>query len=246
MKWIFYFLVVSNLIFLGYIVSSPKQQQYAGSHVKDVGDLKRVSDVELRVRLEFQKQLEAEQHRKLMAQSEEAKQLERLKQQEELERARKLNQTVCRSVGPFAAKADAEDIAGGLATERHIGKIIEDKYIKTLGYWAMLPPAGSKAEAEKLLNTLRDKEVTDIRRMTDGENTNAISLGLFSTEINAKRRVREVELHGFLAIIKAKQEEIIDYWVMFEQKPDFDFPLERVQVNYPEVEIKSCNGIASL
>ena len=116
MKWIFYFLVVSNLIFLGYIVSSPKQQQYVGSHVKDVGDLKRVSDVELKVRLEFQKQLEAEQHRKLMAQSEEAKQLERLKQQEELERARKLNQTVCRSVGPFSAKADAEDIAGGLAT----------------------------------------------------------------------------------------------------------------------------------
>ncbi len=246
MKWIFYFLVVSNLVFLGYIVSSPKPDQYVVSHEADVGDLKRVSDVELKVRLEFQKQLEAEEQRKLMAQSEEAKQLERLKQQEELAKARKLNQTVCRSVGPFKQKADAQDIAGGLAEERHIGKIIEEKRIKTLGYWAMLPPVGSKDEAERLLNNLKDKGVADIQRMTGADNNNAISLGLFSKEINAKRRVREVELHGFLAIIKAKQEEVRDYWVMFEQKPDFDFPLERVQVNYPEVEIKSCDGIASL
>lgn len=247
MKWIFYFLVASNLIFFGYLVVSPKQDQgNISSDLSDVGDLKRVSDVELRVRLEFQKQLEAEEHRKLMAQSEEAKQLERLKQEEELANARKLNQTVCRRVGPFSVKTDAENIAAGLAAERHIGKIIEDKRIKTLGFWAMLPPVGSKEEADKLLDTLRDKGVSDISRLTDGENTNAISLGLFSTEINAKRRVREVELHGFLAIIKAKQEEIKDFWVMFQQKPDFDFPMDRVKINYPDVEIKSCNGIASL
>ena len=200
MKWIFYFMLLVNLALLAWLVNTPQEQiKETRLVVQDVGDLKIVSDVELQVRSDFQKEMQKQQKSA-------AKPKPKPKDDEigeELPIAAEkdavvsdeedVKQPVCYQLGPFPEKSDAENIASGLAAYRLASKIIKTTSVKVSGYWAMLPAQGSVKESNKLIKELKEKGLVDVRRFVTGEFENAISLGLFSNENNAKRRARQVE-----------------------------------------------------
>ena len=154
-------------------------------------------------------------------------------------------QPVCHLLGPFPEKSDAENIASGLAAYRLASKIVTTTSVKVSGYWALLPAPGSVKESNELVKELKEKGLVDVRRFVTGELENAISLGLFSNENNAKRRARQVEKLGYVAVVSPKAEENNLFWLEYMQPPGLKLPLKGVRQNFPEVEIKPCSGIAS-
>ena len=250
MKWIFYFMLLVNLALLAWLVNTPQKQISEPRLVlKDIGDLKIVSDVELQVRADFQKQMAEQKKQKKAADLQKAGEID-----DELPRAEydafvfdeeDERQPVCRLLGPFPEKQDAENIADGLAAYRLASKITKSTSVEVSGYWAILPAQATVKESNELVKKLKENGLVDVRRFVTGELENAISLGLFSTETNAKRRARSVEKLGFVAVVQPKSDEKNLFWLEYMQPPGLKLPLKGVRQNFPEVEIKPCSGIAS-
>lgn len=250
MKWIFYFMLLVNLALLAWLMNSPQEPAVQTKLVvKDVGDLKIVSDVELQVRADFQKQLVQERRNKKEIATQNTGEIEdelpRVEYDDFIFDEDDAKKPVCRLMGPFPEKSDAVDIASGLVAYRLTAKVIKTTEAKTSSYWAILPAPATVKEANQLVQKLKDKGLKDVRRFVTGELENAISLGLFSSETNAKKRARSVEKLGFLAIVKPKVDEKDQFWLEYMQSPGLKLPMKGVRTNFPEVQIKTCSGIAS-
>jgi len=237
MKWIFYIMLLANLGLTAWLVNTPiEKTTVPKTSPRDVGDLKLVSDVELQVRADFQKKLEKEQKSNVF--SEEI--LPKAKFDEDGNK-----RVVCRQLGPFSEKKHAEDIASGLAAYRLTSKVVKTTTRDIKGYWAILPAPATRKEANELVEKLRDKGVVDVRRFVVGDLENSISLGMFSSEGNAKKRARSIEELGFVAVVTPNAEETDHYWLEYMQPKGFKLPIKGVRVNYPQAKIKPCPGIAS-
>lgn len=248
MKWIFYFMLLTNLLLTAWLVNTPQERAVAKSiPVKDVGDLKIVSDVELRVRADFQKTLEREMTDKRAAMQKKAESdagIPALKNDESVF-VQDAKKPVCRWLGPFKDKNDASNIGGGLAAYRLVTKLVKTTDVDTSGFWAVIPSPGSVEESKELVKKLKENGLVDIRRFLTGELENSISLGLFSSEANAIRRARSVEKLGFVAMVRPKSQETDFFWLEYMQEPGLKLPIKGVRINFPDVEIKPCPGIAS-
>jgi len=241
MKWIFYAMVLINLAMFAWITNKPAPKAHVvQSVVKDVGDLKIVSDVELVVRSDFQKKKEAERLRK----EREAKGLTKISPPIDVVFVDEGVKTVCRRLGPFPERKVAIGVADGLAAFRLAPRVIEETKVETLGYWALLPALSTREEADLLVKKLKSRGIQDVRRFTAGEYINAISLGLFSSEDNARRRAKSVESQGFLAVVQPKEEEKKQFWLQFNKPQGLELPLDVVKQNNPEMQNKPCPGIA--
>ena len=250
MKWIFYFVLFANLLFAAWLVNTPQEKTVVTKRVpvEDVGDLKIVSDVELRVRADFQKTLEREMQEKQAAMQKKAQLadgLEKLARNDAVFVNNNAKKPVCRWLGPFKDKKDASNIGGGLAAYRLVTKLVKTTDVDTSGYWAIIPSPGTVEESKELIQQLKDNGLVDVRRFLTGELENSISLGLFSSEANASRRARSVENLGFVAMVRPKSEETDFYWLEYMQEPGLKLPIKGVRTNFPNVEIKPCPGIAS-
>ena len=242
MKWIFYAMVAINLAMFAWITNKPAPKSHeVRSAVKDVGDLKIVSDVELTVRSDFQKKKETSLRDNLASSSKTSSATTPPKEVVFLENGVK---SVCERLGPFPERETAVGIADGLAAYRLAPRVIEENTIKTIGYWALLPSLPTKEEAEKLVERLKSRGIQDVRRFSSGDFINSISLGLFSTEANAKRRAKSVESQGFLAIVQPKEEESKGFWLQFTRPKGLKLPLDTVKKNFPDLQNKPCPGIA--
>lgn len=237
MKWIFYIMLLANLGLTAWLVNTPSEKTTIHkASPRDVGDLKIVSDVELQVRADFQKKLEKEQKSGVFS--------EQMPPKVEFDEDDN-KRVVCRQLGPFSEKKHAEDIASGLAAYRLPTKIITTTKRDIKGYWAILPAPATRQEANDLVEKLRDKGVVDVRRFVVGDLENSISLGMFSSEDNAKKRARSIEELGFVAVVTPNAEETVYYWLEYMQPEGFKLPIKSVRVNYPQAKIKACPGIAS-
>ena len=248
MKWIFYLLLLVNIgMGLWYFSSVQEDISEPISSLKDVGDLKIVSDVELKVRADFQKDDDSILESGDQATVIKPKNTLPINSYKTSTATEVVNADgmVCRQLGPFDSKQDAVGIANGLISYRLAAKVKINTDRKTVGYWAILPPLASSVEADELVKKLKESGLVDLRRFLDGEMENAISLGLFSTKLNAIKRSRVLEKMGYITIIQPKVNEVDNYWLEYLQKPDFVFPMADIKTGYPDLEIKSCSGIAS-
>ncbi len=59
-------------------------------------------------------------------------------------------------------------------------------------YWVMIPPFDSRAAARKVVSQLQSHGLRDFYLVRGGEYENAISLGVFSTESAALRRLERI------------------------------------------------------
>jgi hypothetical protein len=126
----------------------------------------------------------------------------------------------CLRAGGFESEAAAERIAKGLRDEGSNVRRLGEEVGVTTRYWVMLPPAKSAAAAAPLLERLQRAGVKDFYLIRNGENVNAISLGVFSAKGSAQRRVEQ--LRGLK--LTPRIEEITlprsRWWVEFEWPAD--------------------------
>ncbi len=116
-----------------------------------------------------------------------------------------------------AAAGAAQALKGGGAEIRGQG----DDAGETKRYWVMLPPVATAAKAEPMLEQLKRAGIKDFYLIRSGDNKNAISLGVYSADESAKRRLRQIRDLK----LNAKIEEITlpakRWWL------EFDWPEER-------------------
>jgi hypothetical protein len=94
--------------------------------------------------------------------------------------------------------ADADRLASSLA-EKFAGVRVERRVVAAegAGAWVMVPPLGSKAEAERKAAEFKGLGVSDMFIIQEaGPNQYAISLGVFSSEKGGQDRLAELKAKG--------------------------------------------------
>lgn len=119
----------------------------------------------------------------------------------------------CFTLGPFQSKAGAGAAKkqlgkAGIAAKQRVNK---DKSRK--GYWVILPPSATRAEANQHVKRLKQLEIKDYFLVVTGEKVNAVSLGVFSKSELAKQRLKTITELGFSAKIENVQLPIREYWL---------------------------------
>ena len=109
--------------------------------------------------------------------------------------------------------------------EKEKGEVLSkgETQIQIKKYWVMLPPYKSRSEAISAIKQLKNTKVKDYYRIRSGDYVNAISLGVFSTNDAAKRRVSKVRAQT-AKIGRPKIEEIEfsakRFWVVYSGPPE--------------------------
>lgn len=109
--------------------------------------------------------------------------------------------TVCYTYGPIPNLKESRLFADWL-NERDIlyNQRQTDEQGRQL-FWVYLAAQGSRASAEAAMKDLKLKGVKDMRLIREGDLSNAISLGLFSSQAAVNRRLNEIKAKGYQSVV---------------------------------------------
>lgn len=155
----------------------------------------------------------------------------------------------CATLGPFETPGMAEVAMGRLA-ELGLGPVMRESggQIRS-GFWVYLPPFESRNAAKEVETELRARGVRDMFIVTESEQRNAISLGLYSTPERADQRAAEIGRLGFTPRVAERFRDATVYWVDFRERADQPLEPEAIGVmgagdTLPEKREIDCAEIA--
>jgi hypothetical protein len=122
-------------------------------------------------------------------------------------------QTMCLAIGPFDTPQDLRNARGALAGPGVRMRSRQEQTTETRAWWVYLAAPGTRAQALALARRLEAAHVGDYFVMSSGDQSNAISLGLFKDPANARKRRDEVVAAGFAAQIQERTEQVPEYWL---------------------------------
>ena len=130
----------------------------------------------------------------------------------------------CYTLGPFEEIMAAESLliqiqdAGFEASRR---AITEQQPAR---YWVYLPSAASQSAASEIAKQLANKGIKDYYVITENENMNAISLGLFSKHTGARRRFKKIQALGYQPEMEVRFRDKTIYWLDYNEMDDKKLP----------------------
>lgn len=216
MRWVFYSLVVLNLVYLGW-------QLTLGGHKQPV-----------------EAAVPAAQHgARLQLLSESA---QRRRQAEPL-RAAGAKQGLCPVVGPWASREEAGRAAIQLEAaglRAHIRAVTMQKDHLN---WVYLPAYDSRARALEVLGELQSRGV-DSFVVKEGEDANAVSLGYFSSADSAEGLRIKMRNAGYPAFVRETSRPVTEYWLYLPMAQAESPALEDFLVGNPTVirDRAACTG----
>ena len=98
----------------------------------------------------------------------------------------------CLLVSNIQQRESLDQLTGLLREQGFTGLEQGDAAGARNNYWVMLPVQKSRQEAEDIARLLSQRRLKDYFIVRSGDYENAISLGVFSTEERAQRRLREI------------------------------------------------------
>ncbi|HET7561006.1 MAG TPA: SPOR domain-containing protein [Rhodanobacteraceae bacterium] len=130
---------------------------------------------------------------------------------------------VCHTLGPFTTDVDMRAAMQSLSP--HVARIQyhQESVSRSRGFWVYLPAAASREAALNEARQLEAKGIHEYYVVTAGDQQNMISLGLFSDEANAQKRLAELKQAGFAAEAKQRIDTEPAYWVDFAVPPGSTF-----------------------
>ena len=149
---------------------------------------------------------------------------------------------VCLEFGPLTesdrtrALADLDSLA--------LGKLLTQKRVETTtSFWVYLPPATSRAEADRRLAELRARGLDDVAVIDASPQRNAISLGLFQTEEAANNRLAEAQKLGVANARVGPRQQVIANTMLVIRDPQAQVvaKLRDLMSAYPGTEAKVGN-----
>jgi SPOR domain len=109
--------------------------------------------------------------------------------------------TVCYTYGPIPNLKESRLLSNWLNDR---GILYNQRQTDEQGrelFWVYLAPQGSRASAEAAMQDLKLKGVKDMRLISEGDLSNAISLGLFSSQAAVNRRLNEIKAKGYQSVV---------------------------------------------
>ena len=193
MRWIFYSLLVINLVYVGFQLTKSLAPEAPSLRLSvsqaDAGG----------ERL----QLLAEQPQPLSEQA-----------------ASSSGGSLCPVVGPWESREQAEAGAVQLKAIGLPGRVRDLRVQKDRLNWVYLPPYKDRERALRVLRELQDHGV-DSFIVKDGEDANAISLGYFSSAESAEGLRVKMQNAGYPAFVRETARDVTEYWVyLTDSRPE--------------------------
>lgn len=156
----------------------------------------------------------------------------------------------CFTFGPFISNQERTDIWRRLSSQQVTVREREEEQKMGERYWVYLAARPSTKETQAQLQALKSKGVEDYYMIRTGDMKNAISLGLFNTQLSVSRRLQELNKKGYNPIVIPQHKTSLVYWL----DAQIDQPLQAVEIdkiipNLPEginVIDRECSEIALL
>ena len=117
----------------------------------------------------------------------------------------------CWELGPFEEEIRVRSLALPQGVERL--RVKHSRIRVPAGYYVLVPAQPSREAAKAIARKLRDKGVRDSWLFSSGPLKNAISLGMFSREENARRRLEEIRSLGFAVELQQRHRSLEGYLV---------------------------------
>lgn len=125
----------------------------------------------------------------------------------------KNKQLQCTSFGPFSNIDETAALNEWLEKNNIEAKQRAVTNEKNQYFWVYLAPNQSENEAIATAKKLTDQDITDHRIINTGNLQNAISLGLFSSEQSANKRLNELRRIGYQPIVVPYHKEESIIWI---------------------------------
>jgi hypothetical protein len=124
----------------------------------------------------------------------------------------------CLSIGPFI---DVGDVARASTSLRNLGMAPRQRAAAGpvwAGFWVAIENVTTRAAADDIVARLRQFGVTDAY-VIDGPEPVTISLGLYTEEQRALRRLDEVKAQGYGAVMSTRERAGTVYWIDVNHEP---------------------------
>lgn len=146
---------------------------------------------------------------------------------------------VCVEFGPLS---DADKtLALGSLEPLDLTRLLTQKKVEVVtNYWVFLPPAATRAAADRRLAELRTEGIKDLLVIDSGPQRFAISLGAFQTEAQAQARVDALLAQGVKGAKLGSRAQAIAQTALVVRDPPATAVtrLKELQAGFPGTEIK--------
>lgn len=159
---------------------------------------------------------------------------------------------VCYRVGVFSDAGNAEAAADRLtrstlanSSENAVSAaVIPDEQRERSAVWIYLPPAESRSEAVGTMREMRAKGVKDLYVVNEGENKNAVSLGVYGHIPSLQRRVAALRELGYDPQTIERYRTIKVHWLEIRLERPTPLTASELEAQFPgaTVESRACDG----
>lgn len=119
----------------------------------------------------------------------------------------------CLTLGPFATPQALRSAREALQAQVIRARSRQESITQPTGWWVYLPSLGSRTQALAVAQRLSDRHISDYFVVNNGDQPNAISLGLFKDPANARSRRDELVTAGFPALMQERSADVPEYWL---------------------------------
>jgi hypothetical protein len=153
----------------------------------------------------------------------------------------------CRSLGPFDDANAANAAADRLRTR---GMNPRDRSADTVNpnvYWVYIGELTVEAQ-RRAIQTLNNAGIHDAVSMTQPEQSDRVSVGVFADQAHAVRRAEQVRALGLKPTLGMRQRTVAAHWIDFELKPaepepsltELTGPVVRTGIGLGPVKFSDC------
>jgi hypothetical protein len=125
----------------------------------------------------------------------------------------------CISLGPFRDLTEASQASSTMRGSGYAPRTRLAEGDVWAGLWVYLADLQSRTEAQRAMSVLKQKGIADAYIMPAADQTNVISLGIFSEPERAQRRAEEVRALGFTPSVADRTRKDTVYWIDIDLKP---------------------------
>ena len=130
----------------------------------------------------------------------------------------------CYTLGPFYLVHDVSRVAEVFETRGVTTRQRAAAERKQGGFWVFIPPRPTLRNAREVLRQLQGNGIHDPLIITEGRRANAISVGVYSSQVNAEERHDAILQLGYTAEIEPLQHTQPVYWLDVELRTQSEIP----------------------
>lgn len=142
-------------------------------------------------------------------------------------------QSRCYTLGPFKTAKIASDVRTQIASDGIEAQHRVNKDNTRPGFWVFIPPTETRKSAQEQVGRLKAQNIKDYFIVVTGEQTNAVSLGVFSQADLAQRRFNDLVGLGFNVKLQKVDLPLREYWLDWPKANVLNAKkLEAIRVQY--------------